>query len=94
MSFPLAPLKIKRSWSHGGAGFPIPDSSHPAARTVLEYMQGEINTLKSGLVITTPDAVDDTTSQNLANAIKAALNAVAAVTPTVVFEVTPAGAEW
>lgn len=87
-------LTILRDWSKGGVGLPIPDATHPNIRLVLENMQNDINQLRGGLAITTPDAVDAGTTQTLAQAIKVALNAVAAQTPYVVFDPTPAGAQY
>jgi hypothetical protein len=92
--YSLAPLTVGREWSHGGKGFPIPDSNHPAARTVLEYMAGDIAAIRSGLAIATANATDLASSEALANAIKTALNAVSAQAPLVTFTATPAGAQW
>lgn len=86
-------LKILRDWSKGGAGLPIPSSVHPNVRLVLENMQNDINQLRTGLHIVTADGSDAGTTQTLANAIKAALNAVFAQTPYVTFEATPVGAQ-
>lgn len=92
---PPTPIKVPRTWSRGGAGVVIPDAKHPNVRVILENMQLEIDNLKAGLVIATPDGSNAGTTQTLANAIKAALNAAAAQAALVVFpEPTPVTAQY